>query len=155
MSSPAPTPGPESTFRLIYRSRNNIPADQRKAEFGRLFTAARSNNKRQHITGALLIQGDWFAQVLEGNEVAVSALFADIKMDPRHEDVSVIESGPAGSRAFARWAMARVSADGQPDIPLIAHEDGISPAASRGTTPDQEAILDVMRRATRTDAPAR
>ena len=155
MSRPAPTPGPESTFRLIYRSRNQIPADQRKAELGRLFTAARSNNKRQHITGALLIQGDWFAQVLEGNQVAVGALFADIKMDPRHEDVSVIESGPAGSRVFARWAMARVSADGQPDIPLIAHEDGISPAAGRGTTPDQEAILDIMRRATRTDAPAR
>jgi len=155
MSSAAPTPGPESTFRLIYRSRNKIPADQRKAELGRLFTAARSNNKRQHITGALLIQGDWFAQVLEGNEVAVGALFADIEIDPRHEDVSVIESGQAGARAFARWAMARVSADGQPDIPLIAHEDGISPAAGRGTTPDQEAILDIMRRAIRTDAPAR
>jgi len=155
MSSPAPTPGPESTFRLIYRSRNKIPADQRKAELGRLFTAARSSNKRQHITGALLIQGDWFAQVLEGNEVAVGALFADIRKDPRHEDVSVIESGPAGSRVFARWAMARVSVDGQPDIPLIAHEEGISPAAGRGTTPDQEAILDIMRRATRTDAPAR
>jgi hypothetical protein len=154
MSSPAPTPSPESTFRLIYRSRNKISADQRKAELGRLFTTARSNNKRQHITGALLIQGDWFAQVLEGNEAAVRALFADIKTDPRHEDVSVIESGPAGSRMFARWAMARVSADGQPDIPLIAHVDGISPAAGRGTTPDQEAILDIMRRATRTDAPA-
>jgi Sensors of blue-light using FAD len=155
MSSAAPTPGPESIFRLIYRSRNKIPADQRKAELGRLFTAARSNNKGQHITGALLIQGDWFAQVLEGNEGTVGALFAGIKTDPRHEDVSVIESGPAGSRVFARWAMARVSADGQPDIPLIAHEDGISPAAGRGTTPDQEAVLDIMRRATRTDAPAR
>ena len=76
-------------------------------------------------------------------------------MDPRHEDVSVIESGLAASRVFARWAMARVSVDGQPDIPLIAHEEGISPAAGRGTTPDQEAILDIMRRATRTDAPAR
>jgi len=155
MSSPAPTPGPESTFRLIYRSRNKIPEEQRKAELGRLFSAARSSNKQQHITGALLVQGDWFAQVLEGDEVAVSALFADIEIDPRHEDVSVIESGRAGPRVFARWAMARVSADGQPDIPLIAHEDGISPAAGRGTTPDQEAILAIMREAIRTGAPTR
>ena len=51
--------------------------------------------------------------------------------------------------------MARVSAEGEPDIPLIAHRDGISPAASRGTTPDQEAVLDVMRQATRDDAHAR
>ena len=48
--------------------------------------------------------------------------------------------------------MARVSADGEPDIPLIAHVDGISPAASRGTTPEQEAVLDVMRAATRNEA---
>jgi hypothetical protein len=45
--------------------------------------------------------------------------------------------------------MARVSAEGEPDIPLIAHQDGISPASSRGTTPAQEAVLDVMRQATR------
>ncbi|MGA2825821.1 MAG: hypothetical protein ABSF03_06845 [Streptosporangiaceae bacterium] len=50
--------------------------------------------------------------------------------------------------------MARVSADGQPDIPLIAHTDGIAPAASRGTTAEQEQILDVMREATRADAHA-
>ncbi|HEX3750816.1 MAG TPA: hypothetical protein VHW06_09650 [Streptosporangiaceae bacterium] len=50
---------------------------------------------------------------------------------------------------FGRWAMARVSAEGEPDIPLIAHQDGISPASSRGTTPAQEAVLDVMRQATR------
>ena len=50
--------------------------------------------------------------------------------------------------------MARVSADGEPDIPMIAHKDGIAPAASRGTTPAQEAVLDVLRQATRDDAHA-
>ena len=37
---------------------------------------------------------------------------------------------------------------------LIAHRDGISPAASRGTTPDQETVLDVMRQAVRSDTHA-
>ncbi len=55
---------------------------------------------------------------------------------------------------FSRWAMARVSADGEPDIRLIAHPDGIAPAMSPGTTPGQEAVLDVMRAATRGDAHA-
>ena len=50
--------------------------------------------------------------------------------------------------------MARVSADGEPDIPMIAHKDGISPAASRGTTPAQEDVLDVLRQATKEDAHA-
>jgi len=150
----APTSGPESTFRLMYRSRNMIPADQRKTELGTLFSVARSNNKKQQITGALLIFGDWFAQVLEGAEAPIRALFATIEQDPRHENISVIQSGTADGRVFSRWSMARVSVDGEPDIRLIAHTDGIAPAMNRGATPEQEAVLDVMRAATRGDAHA-
>jgi hypothetical protein len=115
----------------MYRSRNRIPAGRRRAELGALFGVARSNNKKQQITGALLIFGDWFAQVLEGEETAVRALFAKIEKDGRHEHISVLESGQAGPRVFARWA------------------------ASRGTTPEQEAVLDVMRAATRNEARTR
>jgi hypothetical protein len=57
-------------------------------------------------------------------------------------------------RLLSRWAMARVSADGGPDIPLMAHTDGISPAARRGTTPEQESVLAIMREATHGDAHA-
>ncbi|MEP7023539.1 MAG: BLUF domain-containing protein [Actinomycetota bacterium] len=142
------------SFRLIYRSRNLILPEQRKTELGTLFSAARSNNKKQQICGALLVSGDWFVQVLEGDESTVRALFASIESDPRHDRVSVLETGPVASPVFARWAMAKVAEDGQPDIPLIAHVDGISPAASRGTTPDQESVLDVMRGASRDDAHA-
>ena len=154
MGDAAGTSGTGSIFRLMYRSRNKIPADQRKAELGPLFSTARSNNKKQQITGALLIYGDWFAQVLEGAEGPVRALFATIEADPRHENISVIQSGTAGERLFSRWAMARVSEDGEPDIRLIAHADGIAPAMSRGTSPEQEAVLDIMRAATRGDAHA-
>ena len=153
MTEAAQAPEADSVFRLIYRSRNLIPPDDRRTELGSLFSAARSNNKKQKITGALLVHGDWFAQVLEGSEEPVRALFAHIEQDGRHDRVSVLEAGSA-QRVFGRWAMARVSAEGEPDIPLIAHRDGIAPAASRGTTPGQEAVLDVMRRATRDDAHA-
>jgi hypothetical protein len=128
-------PGPDSAgpdravFRLIYRSRDLIPLDNRKTELGALFSEARSNNKKQDITGALLVHGDWFAQVLEGSEAPIRTLFARIEQDGRHDNVSVIASGPA-ERVFGRWSMARVSADGEPDIPMIAHRDGIAPAAA-------------------------
>jgi hypothetical protein len=49
--------------------------------------------------------------------------------------------------------MARVSDDGERDIPLIAHTDGISPAAGRPTTPEQDELLAVMRAALRTSTP--
>lgn len=134
-----------STFRLVYHSRSLIPAADRKVELGELFTAARSNNKKRHVCGALLVTGDSFVQVLEGNETTVRKLYARITHDARHESVTLVETGTIDETVFARWAMAEVSAEGAPDIPLIAHQDGISAAASRGTTPAQDVVLDMMR----------
>jgi hypothetical protein len=45
--------------------------------------------------------------------------------------------------------MAEVADDEGGDVPLIAHADGISPAAGRGTTPEQDDVLRVMRSAVR------
>ena len=154
MGSANPNDDSGEVFRLIYRSRNRILPDRRKAELGDLFSKARSNNKKRDITGALLISGDWFAQTLEGDEETVRAVFATIERDRRHEHVSILAEQRVPVRLFSKWAMARVSADGGPDIPLIAHTDGISPAASRGTTPEQDSVLTVMREATRGDTHA-
>jgi hypothetical protein len=147
MTDPTPNRPGEGTFRLMYRSRNLVPQHERKVELGSLFSEARSNNKKQGITGALLLSEDWFVQVLEGEEDAVRGLFSDIERDPRHDSVTVLETGRVPARVFARWAMAKVAEHGEPDIPLIAHTDGISPAAGRGTTPEQDHVLDVMRSA--------
>ena len=136
-------------FRLMYRSHSRIPAGDRKAELGVLFTQARSRNKARSLSGALLVSDDWFVQVLEGDEQTVRALFARIQQDGRHDSVTLLQSDFVGQRVFARWAMAEVSDAGGGDIPLIAHADGISPAAGRGTTPEQDAILDLMRSAVR------
>ncbi len=149
MTDDNPPEGSEQTFRLMYRSRSLIPEEGRKAELGRLFSAARSLNKGRGITGALLLTRSWFVQVLEGDEASVRSLFEHIEHDTRHDRVELLDAGVVGTRVFARWSMARVSADGEPDIPLIAHTDGISAASSRGTTADQEQVLDVMREAAR------
>lgn len=147
----AATEPASGTYRLIYRSRSGIPDQDRRAELGELFSSARSNNKRAGVTGALLLTDDRFVQTLEGDERTVQALYARIKTDSRHESVELLESGHVAGRVFARWAMARVGGEvGEPDIRLIAHEKGISPAAPRGDeTPEQEGILKVMRDAAR------
>lgn len=90
--------------------------------------------------------------MLEGEEGNVRALFAHIESDPRHDSVSVLQTGSVTAKVFARWAMAEMSDDGEPDIPLIAHADGISPASSRGTTPAQDEVLETMRAAARDEA---
>ena len=74
MTEAGQAPGAGDVFRLIYRSRNLIAPGDRKSELGTLFSGARSNNKKQDITGALLVHGDWFAQVLEGSEEPIRTL---------------------------------------------------------------------------------
>ena len=75
----------------------------------------------------------------------------DGEMDQVREHLEVLESGDVPARVFGRWAMAKVAADGEPDIPLLANVDrgGISPAQPRPVTEAQEAVLDVMRQALR------
>ena len=61
--------------------------------------------------------------------------------------MTVIFAEPVEDRVFSRWAMAKVADEGEPDIPLLmnVNKGGISPAAGRPTTPEQEKILDFMR----------
>lgn len=141
--------GPEIAFRLIYRSRSRIPPEGRKQALGTLFSVARSSNKKRGVTGALLCTDDCFVQVLEGDEDVVRGLYAHIAADPRHDSVELLESESVEGRVFSRWAMAKVAEDGEPDIPLIAHRDGISPSAGHRTLPEQERLLDLMRAAAR------
>lgn len=147
MADVAETQGAGHTFRLMYRSRNLIPPDQLKKALGALFSSARSHNKSLRITGALLLDGEHYVQVLEGDEVPVRELYEHIAKDARHDSVALIEAGHVDARVFSRWSMAQVGEGDEADIPLIAHTDGISPAAGRRTTPEQEEVLDVMRTA--------
>jgi hypothetical protein len=108
-------------------------------------------NKKLGVTGALLINEDQFVQTLEGPEPAVRDLYAKISKDRRHEHVELLESGDVAERVFGRWAMAKMAADGEPDIPLLTNvnKGGISPAQPRPTTQAQEAVLDLMRQSLR------
>lgn len=135
------------TFRLIYRSHMRIAENRRKATLGNIFSVARSNNKKLDITGALLITDESFVQALEGDQAAVRRLYGVIVKDVRHERVELLDEQYVGERVFGHWSMAQVGAEGQADIPLLMNRDkgGISRAAGRPTTDDQEGVLDFMR----------
>jgi hypothetical protein len=139
---------PQHVFRLVYRSQSRIDGGESKAALGSIFTTARKNNKRLGITGALVITDDAFAQALEGDEDAVRGLYETIRQDPRHENVTLLEAGTVDDRVFGRWAMAKVAADGGPDIRVMsnASKGSLVLASPDGhVTPEQETVLAVMR----------
>jgi hypothetical protein len=93
-------------FRIIYVSRNLVPPAEAEAEVQRILAACRRHNAACDVTGALLFTEDAFAQALEGPMAAVGEVFDRIQMDPRHDEVVVLEAGAAPARAFGEWRMA-------------------------------------------------
>ena len=144
-------------FRLIYNSHSLIGPDQTTSQLGAIFTTARRNNRQLGVTGALLISGDAFVQALEGEESVVRDLYDSISRDPRHERVTVLEAGIVDERAFGRWAMAKVAAEGGPDIRLLSNANRgqiVAAGADHHLTPGQEEVLNTMRGSVTQGAPA-
>ena len=132
-------------FRLIYRSRSRIAAEERATALADIFGVARSNNKQAGVTGALLVTDNWFVQALEGDEPTVRRLYEQIRDDARHDEVTEIESTQVDARVFSRWAMAEVSKLGRADIPLHVRDGEIHAAAAEPVTREQFAVLKTMR----------
>ncbi len=139
---------PESVFRLIYSSHSKIEPERARTELGEIFDTARRHNRELGVTGALVVADDWFAQTLEGEESVVRKLYQGIATDSRHEQVTLLEARNVEDRTFGRWAMARVSEDGGPDIRLLSNAKAgtiVEAGADHHISPEQESVLAFMR----------
>lgn len=94
--------------RMIYYSRNAIKELQKpiKAEVRSILDQSARNNPPLGITGALLFNGTFFAQILEGDRKAVTETFCRISNDPRHTDIVIMEMRPIDRRRFSDWCLA-------------------------------------------------
>ena len=110
----------DAVFRIVYRSRSRIEPARSGLALSDILGVARNKNTALGITGALMLYQDWFAQVLEGAEARVRALFAPIRADGRHGGAQVTEPLGGVRRTFPRWAMAYVGERDQPDVPQVA-----------------------------------
>lgn len=88
--------------RLIYVSR---PFGFDTATLGGILVAARRNNARDRLTGALICRADLYLQLLEGPPAAVADTYARIKRDDRHCDIEGLVSHAADDRLFPAWEM--------------------------------------------------
>lgn len=95
-------------YQLVYVSRSVIQGDEDayRHEIEAILAVARENNERDAITGALLCNRSYFAQVLEGAQDAVQETFERIQCDERHEQTTVLRFRPVPRREFGNWTMA-------------------------------------------------
>ena len=91
-------------YRLLYISTARREMDE--AELTALLDQSRRDNAAANVTGALIVGGRRFLQVLEGDEFRVEATFARIQRDPRHFATVILSRNPVTGRLFGDWAMS-------------------------------------------------
>ncbi len=89
---------------IIYLSR--VSGKLSSEELVALLVKARQKNALAGITGAMVYGEGQFMQVLEGEEVPVTALYERIVADPRHKSILKLADKPITERTFRDWSMA-------------------------------------------------
>lgn len=114
-----------SLVRLVYFSRNRLDVSRGALadRISEILSVSVANNRRLDISGGLVFSAEWFAQVLEGDRVAVVETFARIQRDARHGDVGTIECRLADTRRFGFWWMAAAGWSAQ-NLDLFRHHCG-------------------------------
>jgi hypothetical protein len=92
--------------RLAWFSRARLRPSAETEDLQAILWASRQNNRRDDITGALLLRDGLFAQILEGRLAMLEAAFERIQLDQRHEQARVLYIQPITERRFRGWDMA-------------------------------------------------
>jgi len=87
---------------LIYSSR---PFGFDQNTLNSILVTSIDNNKKGHITGALICRSDLYLQYLEGPTETIDETFDKIKQDDRHVEVKILKEGMHSKRLFPRWSM--------------------------------------------------
>ncbi|GAA4380503.1 BLUF domain-containing protein [Hymenobacter koreensis] len=106
---------------IVYQS--SAVGEPTAADLAFLLEQARTNNLRLGITGLLLYGSHSFLQVLEGEEEAVRAVYARIKVDYRNTRVFKLADGPIQKRLFANWSMGFQTLTGEEFARLTGYID--------------------------------
>ena len=91
--------------RLVYFSEIAIAPTERDWRILELQKIAVTENRRRHLTGALIYDDRWFAQALEGEIQFVEEIFARILRDTRHSNVKILSNAVVPERLFGKWSM--------------------------------------------------
>lgn len=71
-----------------------------------IINVSKMNNPPAGITGALVFNDHYFAQILEGDRKSVTRTFCRVVGDNRHTDIVILDAQPVEHRVFEGWAMA-------------------------------------------------
>ena len=90
--------------RLVYKSQTSWDILSNEV-LQKLAINSERRNRENGITGLLVLSGETFLQVLEGESEPVNQLYRNIIQDKRHQDVTLISYESISQRSFEDWGM--------------------------------------------------
>jgi hypothetical protein len=108
-------------YRLAYCSKSKLTgaATALQQDIQEILDVSRRNNHAASVTGALLFNAGFFAQVLEGDRDAIEQTFERITCDPRHAETMILQFEPIKEVGFPDWSMGYVGRS-QTDTALLS-----------------------------------
>ncbi|EDX81999.1 Sensors of blue-light using FAD family [Brevundimonas sp. BAL3] len=91
--------------RWAYRSRANT-LEPSLALIADILAVSERNNRRDDISGSLVLDDGWFFQVMEGPAEALGRLMRRLELDSRHCDIEAVHQVQVTSRLFRDWSMS-------------------------------------------------
>ena len=88
-----------------------------------LLKAAVIKNARLGITGFLISHAAGFIQYIEGEEQPLDELYAAIKQDHRHSNITTLFDGQISARLYQEWQMGHVYIDSDDVIEKLLKTD--------------------------------
>ena len=113
-------------------------------ELVELIEQIRAKNERLGVTGLLLYSGGNVIQTLEGTSYAVDAVFDAIRVDPRHEDVHVVDRNEVDERSFATWSMGFRNVSGREVAQLQDFGTFASDSVGRDLSPHAASAFELL-----------
>ena len=90
-------------FTLVYLS--NATNAMSEDELKEILTVSRKNNPAVNVSGVLIYCEGNILQVLEGAKEDVYKVYDKIKLDPRHDELIILQSREISARSFDDWSM--------------------------------------------------
>ena len=90
-------------FTLVYLS--NATNAMSEDELKEILTVSRKNNPAVNVSGVLIYCDGNILQVLEGAKEDVYKVYDKIKLDPRHDELIILQSREISARTFEDWSM--------------------------------------------------
>lgn len=113
---------PTPLYQVLYVS--TICAEQPLTVVAAIAHHARAANAQRGIGAMLVFDGVHFCQLLEGDQRSVLSLTERICSDTRHQNVEVLQHGPADKRRFEGFELAFTNGEDDMSLERLVALDG-------------------------------